>query len=88
MKNIDQINSEIDKQLKDLKNMGVEPKVLILGSISYATLKLHNKELQLHLPNEGFVLRMYKGLRVIQDPSFSGPGIYKSNDESVEVLGR
>lgn len=88
MKNFEQIDQEIEQQLKQLKSKGIEPLVLVLGDLSYATLKGGAKELQIHISNEGFVLRKYKGLRVIQDPEFGGPGVYKKEHESVEVLGR
>ena len=88
MKNFEQIDSEIEEQIKNLKKKGIEPIALVMGDLSYTTLKNGAKELQIHISNEGFVLRKYKGLRVIQDPSFGGPGVYRKENESVEVLGR
>jgi hypothetical protein len=88
MKKFEQIDQEIEQQLKQLRSKGIEPLVLVLGHLSYSTLKDGAKELQIHISNEGFVLRKYKGLRVMQDPEFGGPGVYKKENESVEVLGR
>ncbi len=88
MKNFEQIDQEIEQQLKQLRSKGIEPLVLVLGDLSYTTLKGGAKEMQIHICNEGFVLRKYKGLRVMQDPDFCSPGVYKKEHESVEVLGR
>lgn len=88
MKSLEQIENEIKEQCKNLRKKGIEPTVLVLGDISYAVLKNGCKEVQHYVQNNGFVLRKYDGLRVIQDPEFGGPGIYRKENESVEVFGR
>jgi hypothetical protein len=88
MKNFEQIDLEIETQLLSLRSKGIEPMVLVMGDLSYTTLKLSCQEMQVWVTNSGFVLKKYKGLRVIQDPEFGGPGIYRKENESVEVLGK
>lgn len=88
MKKLQDIDREIDSQVKALEKKGVKPAVLIMGSMSYYTLKISLPKEQIEqIDNFGVVLKEYKGLRVIQKPSFEHGGIFKAEQESIEVFG-
>jgi len=88
MKKLKDIEQEIDIQISQLKKKGVNPTVLLMGSMSYYTLKISLPKEQIeNIDNFGVVLKEYKGLRVIQKPSFEHGGIFRAEQESVEVFG-
>lgn len=88
MKNYEQINEEIEQQISVLISKNVEPTVLLIGDLAYLTLKETCKEMQVYVQNNGFVLRRFKGLKVIQDIENGGYGCYKKEQEQIQVLGR
>lgn len=88
MKSQKDIDKEIKKQISNLKKKEVVPEILLLGSMSYYTLKVANPKLQEHTPNAGMNLKEYMGLRIVHRPVYESGGIFKAEDESVEVFGR
>ena len=88
MKNLKAIDDEISKQLKSLKKKKIKPEILLLGQMTYYTLKVNNNELIEEVPNGGSVLKNYRDLIVIQKPLHEAGGVFKIEHETVEVFGR
>ena len=88
MKKVDQINQEIDDQIHELNSRGIKAKILVLGHMSYGCLKSQPGLTLEIVPNDGPHLLIYKDLRVIVDPTCSGPGVFRKEHEKVEVFGR
>jgi hypothetical protein len=88
MKKLKDIELEIEEKSNKLKQKGVDPKIILMGSMSYYTLKIGlPKQMIENIDNVGVILKEYKGMRVIQKPSFEAGGIFKAEHESVEVFG-
>jgi F0F1-type ATP synthase gamma subunit len=88
MKSAKNIDAEIEKQIKALKKKKIKPEILLLGQMTYYTLKVNNKELIEAVPNSSGVLRTYKELLVLQKPLHEHGGVFKAEHETVEVFGK
>lgn len=88
MKKLKDIELEIEERTNQLTKKGITPKIIVMGSMSYYTLKIGlPKQMVENIDNVGVILKEYKGMRVIQKPSFEAGGIFKAEQESVEVFG-
>jgi hypothetical protein len=88
MKKVIDIDKEIAEQIKKIKKKGAKPELLLLGDLSYYTLKVENPDKLEVFQNSGPQLTEYKGLRVIKRPVHESGGIFKAEHEAVEVFGR